>query len=66
MYNKNTLELSYNCWSNMSTVVKQVLVKARCRVQYGKYFPSFPSFEIYSTSLKGVKYEKGRKYLIII
>ena len=39
-----------------------VLVIVRCRVQYGKYFPSFSYFATYLTA----KYEKRGKYLPIL
>ena len=47
-----------------------VVAIARCRVQYGKYFPSFPYFATYFTSLQAkevtAKYEKRGKYLPIL
>ena len=41
---------------------RYVVVIARCRVQYGKYFPSFSYFATYLTA----KYEIREKYLPIL
>ena len=47
-----------------------VVVIARCRMQYGKYFPSFSYFATYFTSLyaNGIiaTYQKREKYLPIL
>ena len=47
-----------------------LVVIAWCRVQYGKYFASFPYFATYFTSLQAseivAKYEKRGKYLSIL
>ena len=47
-------------------IYQYVVVIARCRVQYGKYFPSFSYFATYFTSLQvseiTAKYEKRGKY----
>ena len=49
---------------------KYIVVITRCRVQYGKYFPSFSYFAIYFTSLYAskiiAKYEKRGKYWSIL
>ena len=56
--------------TNSQFMMPYVVVIARCRVQYGKYFPSFPYFATYFTSLQAkevtAKYEKRGKYLPIL
>ena len=48
------------------TISRFVVVIAQCRVQYGKYFPSFSYFATYFTSLQvseiTAKYGKQGKY----
>ena len=50
----------------LKIIKKYVVVIARCRVQYGKYFPHFSYFATYFTSLYvseiTAKYEKRGKY----
>ena len=50
----------------LKNIKKYLVVIARCRVQYGKYFPSLLYFATYFTSLYAseitTKYEKRGKY----
>ena len=56
--------------NQIANIQVRVVVIARCRVQYGKYFPSFTYFATYFTSLQGseirAKYEKKGKYFPIL
>ena len=46
-----------------------VIVFARCRVQYGEYFPSFSNFATYFTSLQAMKVfvniARGNEYFVL-
>ena len=50
--------------------IKYVVAIAHCRVQYGKYFPSFSYFSTYFTKFQAseitAKYKKRGKYLPIL
>ena len=71
---KNVIAMVWHQILNLMMIVKlnrhYVVVIVWCRVQYGKYFPSFSYFVTYFTSLWAseiiAKYEKRGKYLPIL
>ena len=64
-YRIENYHLIYIIWHSLEVYV---VIIARCRVQYGKYFPSFSYFATYYNSKIWItaKYEKRGKYLPIL